>query len=509
MGLTDVVVLAVYLLGVVALGVRYSGRQTNVQDYFLTTKRVPWWALLGSIAATETSTVTLISVPGYAFGGDLTFLQLALGYVLGKVLVAIVLMPGFFRGELLTAYQRLARRFGPSVGRLTAMIFLITRSLSDGFRLFATGLVLAVVLASVPALRGLVNAWLPSTDPANALLVVAVCGIGAATLAYTLLGGMTAVIWTDVVQLCVYLVGMVVVGVILLSEIPAGWHQVMATAQPNGKLVVFDFAFDLTRSYTFWSGLLGGMFLTASTHGADQMFVQRYLCSRSSADASRALVWSGFVVLAQFALLLAIGVMLWVYYTMQAPDELAAIMVDGLVPTDRVLPAFMMSHLPTGIRGLVVAAIVAAAMSTLSSSLNSSAASTVGDFYLPATAGKGRPASNALMVSRLATVGWCVAQVLVAIVAMRLSTRVVDEVLGIQSFTGGLLLGAFLLTLGSTRGSAGPVTGIVVGVTVLLGVRLFTPISWQWYVFIGAATTFMAGWLAGRLANRGARPHHA
>ena len=178
------------------------------------------------------------------------------------------------------------------------------------------------------------------------------------------------------------------------------------------------------------------------------MFVQRYLCSRSSADASRALVWSGFVVLAQFALLLAIGVMLWVYYTTQAPDELAAIMVDGLVPTDRVLPAFMMSHLPTGIRGLVVAAIVAAAMSTLSSSLNSSAASTVGDFYLPATAGKGRPASNALMVSRLATVGWCGAQVLVAIVAMRLSTRVVDEVLGIQSFTVGCCWARFCSRLG-------------------------------------------------------------
>ncbi len=509
MSLIDLVVLSVYLLGVIVLGVKYSGRQASVQDYFLTSKRVPWWALLGSIAATETSTVTLISVPGYAFGGDLTFLQLALGYVVGKVLVAAILMPGFFRGDLLTAYQRLSRRFGQSFGRLTAMIFLVTRSLSDGFRLFATGLVLAAVLASVPTLSDVVHRWMPMTDPASALLIVAVWTIGIATLAYTLLGGMMAVIWTDVVQFCVYLVGMMVVGLLLLAEIPGGWTGVIAAAQPNGKLVVVDFAFDLTRSYTFWSGLLGGMFLTGSTHGADQMFVQRYLCSRSSADASRALVWSGFVVLAQFAVLLAIGVMLWVYYTTQAPNELASLMVDGQVPTDRVLPAFMMSHLPTGVRGLVVAAIVAAAMSTLSSSLNSSAASTVGDFYLPAVAGAGRPTTHALTVSRMATIGWCLVQVFVAIVAIGLSSRVVDEVLGIQSFTGGLLLGAFLLSLGSTRGSVGPTAGIVVGVAVLLAVRLLTPVSWQWYALIGAAVTFTAGWLVGNLSDRNPRVHHA
>ena len=507
MDLIDLAVLVVYLLGVVALGVRHSGRQRTAQDYFLTGKRVPWWALLGSIAATETSTVTLISVPGYAFGGDLTFLQLALGYVVGKVLVALLLMPGFFQGDLLTAYQRLATRFGAGVGRLTAAIFLISRSLSDGFRLFATGLVLAAVLASAPILTAAAEALVPVADSESALLIVAVCAIGVATLVYTLLGGMTAVIWTDVVQLGVYLTGMLVVGALLVLEIPGGWTGTIAVAQPAGKLVLFDFAFDITRSYTFWSGLLGGMFLTMSTHGADQMFVQRYLCSRSSTEASRALVWSGIVVLVQFALLLAIGVMLWVYYTTLAPDELSALMVDGRVPTDRVLPAFMMSHLPTGVRGLVVAAIVAAAMSTLSSSLNSSAASTVGDFYLPATATGGESASI-LVVSRLATVGWCLVQILVAIVAIRLSSRVVDEVLGIQSFTGGLLLGAFLLSLGPTKRGIGPTIGIVGGVVVLLAVRLFTLVSWQWYVLIGATVTVIAGWLAGKWADRDATSQH-
>ncbi len=252
---------------------------------------------------------------------------------------------------------------------------------------------IATVFTSMPGVSDAVYVLLPTTDPSSALLVTAVGAIGMVTLAYTLLGGMMAVIWTDVVQLCVYLVGMVVVGALLLFEIPGGWSEVLAPARPEGKLVVFDFAVDVTCNYTFWSGLLGGMFLTASIHGADQMFVQRYLCSRSPADASRALVWSGFVVFVQFAVLLAIGLMLWVYYTTYAPDELATLTVQGHVMTDRVLPTFMMNHLPTGVRGLVVAAILAAGMSTLSSSLNSSAASTIGDFYLPAIATNGRSVS--------------------------------------------------------------------------------------------------------------------
>ena len=505
MNMIDLVVVVVYLLLVIVIGVRHSGHQRTSHEYFLTGKQVPWWALLGSIVATETSTVTLISVPGYAFGGDLTFLQLVMGYVVGKIAVAAILMPGFFRGEFLTAYQRLTMRFGVGFGRLTAVIFLVTRSLSDGFRLFATGLVLATVLSYSPFL-GIASGALFSFP--DSLLIVSVCVIGTATLIYTLLGGMMAVIWTDVVQLCVYVVGMLVIGALLVSEIPGGWTGILALAQPAGKLVVFDFGLDATRSYTFWSGLLGGMFLAMSTHGADQMFVQRYLCSRSSAEASRALVWSGVVVLVQFAFLLAIGVMLWVYYTALAPQELSALLLDGHVPTDRILPAFMMSHLPTGIRGLVVAAIVAAAMSTLSSSLNSSAASTVGDFYLPVTSNGGDRLST-LAVSRVATIAWCVVQVVVAIVAIRLSSRVVDEVLGIQSFTGGLLLGAFLLSLGSTRRGIGPTVGILVALAVLLMVRLFTAVSWQWYVLIGTMVTLMTGWVVGWWVDRNPGSPHA
>ena len=300
----DLVVLGVYLSAVVALGARFSRRQATIRDYFLTDHQVPWWALCASIIATETSTVTLISVPGYAFGGDLTFLQLALGYVVGKIFVAVVLIPRFFRGHLLTAYQPLSERFGPVVGRVTALIFLGTRSLSDGFRLFATGLVLAAVLGTLPTAGIVVQSLLPSMDLPAALLVVSVSVIGGTTLAYTLIGGMRAVIWTDVVQLIVYMTGALIAALMVLSEIPGGWTEVVNLAGPAEKLVTIDLTFDLTKSYTFWSGVIGGMFLTAGTHGTDQMFVQRYLCSRSPRDASRALIWSGVFVLIQFALFL-------------------------------------------------------------------------------------------------------------------------------------------------------------------------------------------------------------
>ena len=496
----DLVVLGVYLSAVVALGARFSRRQATIRDYFLTDHQVPWWALCASIVATETSTVTLISVPGYAFGGDLTFLQLALGYVVGKLFVAVVLIPRFFRGHLLTAYQPLSERFGPVVGRVTALIFLATRSLSDGFRLFATGLVLAAVLGTLPTAGVVAQSLLPSMDLPAALLVVSVSLIGGTTLAYTLVGGMRAVIWTDVVQLIVYMTGALIAALVVLSEIPGGWTEVVNLAGPAEKLVTIDLTFDLTKSYTFWSGVIGGMFLTAGTHGTDQMFVQRYLCSRSPREASRALIWSGVLVLIQFALFLGIGLLLWVYYTVYSPDGLAGITVDGIVQTDRILPTFMMSHLPVGLRGLVVAAIVAAAMSTLSSSLNSSAASTVGDFYVPLTDGS-RSAGHYLAVSRWATAGWALVQIAVAVVAIDLSSRVVDEVLGIQSFTLGLLLGVFLLAMTTTRRVSAPMIGILGGTSVLLLLRLATDVSWQWYVLVGAFTTCGLGWMTGRLVG--------
>lgn len=498
MRLIDVAVLAAYLTAVVGLGLVFSRSQRSIRDYFVSGRRLPWWAVMGSIVATETSTVTFISIPGFAYGTNLTFLQLVLGYLVGRVAVAVVLLPGYFRGELLTAYELLGARFGDAVRRLVSAVFLVTRTLADGFRLFATGLVLAAALLAVPQAGGLAARWLPGVDPADAVLIAAVLAIGLATMTYTFLGGMTAVIWTDVVQLMVYIAGALVAAAVLLDRIPGGWDEVRSAGAAAGRFALFDFTFDLTRGYTFWSGVVGGAFLTTATHGTDQMMVQRYLCAPSEAEARKALLWSGVVVFAQFALFLLIGVMLFVYYTHHAPGEAAAFTRDGRLLTDRIFPAFIVSHLPPGAAGLVLAAIFAAAMSTLSSSLNSSAAAAMNDFYLPAT-GNRRGDAHYLGVSRALTLGFGILQIGIAAAAVRLSSRVVDEVLGIASFTNGIILGVFLLgTL--TRAGPGPAcAGIAGGTAVMLAVRLGTQVSWQWYVLIGSAATVGLGWLAARL----------
>jgi solute:Na+ symporter, SSS family len=500
----DAAVLLAYLTGVVVFGAYLGGRQRTVQEYFVSGRRLPAWAIMGSIVATETSTVTFISIPGLAYATDFTFLQLVLGYLLGRVVVSAILIPAYFRGELLTAYELLGRRFGTATKRLASLVFIATRSLADGFRLFATGLVLAALLGLTAGVSGGIARLLPFASPATGLLVLAVLVIGAATVFYTYHGGMTAVIWTDVVQLVVYLTGAGVAALVLLHQIPGGWSEVVAVGDATGKFRLFDFTWDVTRGYTFWSGVVGGMFLTTATHGTDQLMVQRYLCARSVRDARAALLWSGVVILAQFALFLLIGVMLFVYYTRHAAGEMAGFTVAGQIATDRIFPQFIVQHLPVGIVGLVLAAILAAAMSTLSSSLNSSSAAAMGDFYLPWRGG-GMTELGKLRVSRAFTALFGVVQIVAAIVAIRLSKRVVDEVLAVAAFTNGLVLGLFLLgTLTRRVGQRSALAGVALGATVMLVVKLGTAVSWQWYVLVGSLTT-----VAGGLAAAGLVPEAA
>jgi len=498
----DLLVIAVYILGTVLMGAWFSRAQRDVRDYFVSGRNVPWWAVMASIVATETSTVTFISVPGFAYATNFTFIQLVIGYLLGRIVVSLLFIPAYFRGELLTVYQLLGERFGGGVKQLASGLFLVTRSLSDGFRLFATGLVLAALLLAMPGVDAAVRSWLPGVDPAIGVLIASVLILGAATIVYTLLGGMTAVIWTDVVQLCVYLLGALLALGILLDRIPGGWAEVVAVGGAQQKFQWLDATWDLTQGYTFWSGVIGGAFLTTATHGTDQMMVQRYLCSRGAGQARAALLVSGGVVFAQFLLFLLIGTMLFVYYTQHAPGELQILMVDGRLQTDRIFPHFIVTHLPPGITGLVVAAVFAAAMSTLSSSLNSSAAAVVGDFYMPAT-GKTRSDRHYLQVSRALTAVWGLVQVGVALAAIELSRRVVDEVLGIASFTNGVILGLFLLgTLALSVRSRGAMAGVVVGALFMLGLKLFTAVHWQWYVLFGSTATFATGLVAARFLDR-------
>jgi SSS family transporter len=492
----DVAVLVAYLAGIVLFGAYFSKSHHSIQDYFVSGKTIPWWAIMGSIVATETSTVTFISVPGYAYSTNFTFLQLVMGYMIGRVAVSILFIPAYFKGELLTVYQLLGDRFGGGVKRLASGVFLLTRSFADGFRLFATGLVLAAVLRAMPRMDDLSRGWFPSADPTYTILILSVVIMGIATIIYTYHGGMTAVIWTDVIQLVVYLIGAAAAAAILLNLIPGGWGEVKAVGTAAGKFRLFDFTPTLTKSYTFWSGVIGGAFLTTATHGTDQLMVQRYFCATGPAPARKALLWSGALIFAQFVLFLLIGVMLFVYYTQHAPGDIAAFTQNGRVQTDRIFPFFIVQHLPAGVVGLVLAAIFAAAMSTLSSSLNSSSAAAVNDFYVPATGGR-RDQQHYLTVSRRLTAVFGGVQIAVAIAAISISSRVVDEVLGIASFTNGVILGVFFLgTFTSRVGQRAAFLAIAGGAAIMLAVKVNTAVSWQWYVLIGSIATFSIGVLA-------------
>ncbi len=477
----DLVIIVVYMLGTLGVGWWFSRKQRNIRDYFLSGKDTPWWALMGSIVATETSTVTFISVPAFAFaanaagvGGNFTFLQIVIGYLIGRLIIVALFIPLYFKGELFTVYQVLDQRFGGRVKRTAASLFLITRSIADGIRLFLTAIVLV-------ALTG----W---ADPVSILI------IGVVTIAYTYLGGMAAVIWTDAIQLVVYLIGAVAAAFILLGQIPGGWNEVVAVGNDFHKFTLFDFTFSLSRSYTFWAGVIGGAFLTTATHGTDQLMVQRYLSARSPRQATAALLTSGVVILLQFALFLLIGAMLFVFY-----HKTGSLPADVAARADRVFPHFIVTQLPNGLIGLVVAAIFAAAMSTLSGSLNSLAATAVTDFYRPLFA-PDKSDHHYLNASRLFTALWGVVQIAVAMIAIAMQGRGVDAVLAVASFTNGPVLGLFLLSALTKRvGATGALVGVVTGIACMTFVWLQLMVSWQWYVLMGSTITFLSGLVASRL----------
>ncbi|MGH9384892.1 MAG: sodium:solute symporter [Vicinamibacterales bacterium] len=455
----DYAVIGVYLLTITIFGSWFARYQKTTRDYFLTDRTVPWWAICFTIVATETSTLTFIGIPATAYAGNMTFLQLALGYIVGRLLVSLLFIPAYFRGELFTSYELLQRRFGTRVKTLAAVIFLITRSLADGIRLFTTALVIAVV-------TGVPVTW-----------VVVV--LGAAMIVYTMRGGVSAVIWTDVVQMFVYLAGAAAVAIALLTQIPGGWEEVVRVGRQTSRFTFLDPSFDLTRAYTLWAGVFGGVALTLSTHGTDQFLVQRLLSAQSARDASRGLVLSGFIVFAQFTLFLLIGVMLFAFYQHTPAPA-------GITRTDQILPFFVVGHVPHGVAGFIIAAIVAAA---LSPSLNAMAATTVSDFYLPyvnPTADQ----TTQMRVAKLATVGWGVVQLAVAVGAQLMERSVLDAGLAVLSFASGSVLGAFLLGTLAPRVKEGAVFwGMVTGLAVMTAVWWGTTVAFTWYVLIGSATT--------------------
>lgn len=513
MGFTtlDYLITFLYLAGVTVFGLVISGRQKSMSDYFLGGNRIPWWAVLFSVVATETSTLTFISIPAVAYGGTITFLQITFGYILGRTVVSLVFLPRYFEGKMSTAYEFLGNRFGPGVRTITSSTFMLTRLLADGVRLFASAIPIAIILR----LSGV-----RATD--FQIYIIAICIIAFFTLIYTFLGGIKAVVWMDVVQMSVYIGGAVIAVFILISRLPEGLSGAMEVSRGLGKLKLFDLGTALSfkdfiaEPYTLLTALLGGGVFSIASHGTDHLIVQRLLATRNVRSSQKALIGSGIVVFFQFALFLFIGLLLFSFYGGTSPGGL------GLAGTDEIFAKFITEEMPSGLAGLIIAAILAAAMSTLSSSVNSLASATTMDIYKPFW-GRGRSEVSDLKVSRLFTIFWGTVITVSAMVFALLQLNagadrpaVVELGLGIASYTYGGLLGAFLLGLISKRlEGRDAVFGFFCGLTALLflvkgPLQNLLPgegltIAWPLYTAIGALIVILTGHLfhfGRRIMNR-------
>ena len=477
----DLTIVLVYLLGVTALGMRFRRGQQGAatsdsaaagREYFLGGRTAPWWALAFSIVATETSTLTIIGTPAISYAGNVAFIQLVFGYLVGRVLIVLLLLPGYFRGEFFTAYALIEKRFGERMRAVAASTFLVTRAIAEGVRVSAIALVVSVALGT-----------------SERLAVVIVIAL---TVLYTFEGGMRAVIWTDVAQLLLYMTGSAVTFFMLLHRIPGGWTEVTQVAATAGhKLQFLDFSWNLATKYTFWSGVVGGTFLTMATHGTDQTIVQRLLAAKNERDSGRALLISGVIVLVQFTVFLLIGVLLYVFA--QHTPLLAA----G-ERTDRILPLFLVQHMPVGLAGLTLASVVAVAMSNASGSLNSLAASSVLDFSK--LWGGNTDAAKFLRLSRGMTLVWGL--VLMGFGFVKWGP-LLEAGLTVASLPFGSLLGLFLLGTFDRRANApGALAGMFAGLATVLSVFQFTKVAFTWYFLIGACVTFVIGSMASRMAHR-------
>src|SRR5215469_16478736 len=468
----DLVIVVAYLVGVTLFGLRFRQQQHNLQDYFLGGRSAPWWALAFSIVATETSTLTIIGTPAIAYSGNLTFLQLVLGYIVGRVLITICFLPGYFRGEYLTAYALIEKRFGAHMRSVAAITFLTTRTLAEGVRVAAIALVVSVALG---------------TSERLAVLIVIVL-----TIFYTFEGGMKAVIWTDVAQFLLYLLGSIITFAVLLHRIPGGWSEVTQVAAVHGnKLQFLDFTSNLATKYTFWSGVIGGAFRTMASHGTDQTIVQRLLAAKNQRDSRRALLASGFIVLFQFAIFLLVGVLLFVF------AQHSPLLVAG-DRADSILPIFLVREMPSGLTGILLASILAVAMSNASGSLNSLAASSVVDFA--GLRDDKSDTSTFLQRSRRMTLVW--GAVLIGFGLLPWG-HLLEAGLTVAALPFGSLLGLFLLgTFDSRANGTGSLVGMFGGLAAVLLVLCYTKIAFTWYVLTGACVTFALGALISRLLSQ-------
>ena len=491
----DAIVLIAYLAGTLTLGLYVGRKQRDAKDYFVADRAIPWWAVMFSIVASETSALTFISTPGLSYGnkagfGDLGFLEVVAGYIIGRFVVAHVLLPRYFKGNLVTAYALLETRFGLATRRFTSIVFMVTRALADSVRVFATAIPVALIIS-------------PSVTNKAYVMPISVLILGFLTVIYTYKGGMKAVVWTELLQAGIYISGGIAAVLILGRLVPGGWSEIWGSAAAAGKTKVLDFYPGIDRAHTVWAGLIGGGFLAMASHGTDQLIVQRLMSSRSLKDAQRAIIGSGFVVFCQFFLFLSIGLGLWAFYHGQI-----------FPATDQIFPTFILEHMPPGLVGLIVAAIVAATMSTHSGAINSLAAATTHDIYLPLS-GKSVDDPSTLKMGRRFALVWGTVLTLGALLFPRdTKTPVVIIALGIASFTYGGLLGGFFLGIFWRRAiQRDAILGMSIAIATMAFIVFAGPISaaypalagtlapfgkiaWPWYVLIGTSITLLVGILS-------------
>jgi len=463
----DLIIIGLYLTGVAVFGIIAGGKQKTLKDYFLGSSAVPWWAVCFSIVAAETSTLTFISIPGLAYLTNLNFLQVTIGYLIGRIIVAVYFLPQYYKGELSTAYAYLENRFGHKTRAFASIVFLITRTAADGVRLFATAIPLKILLdISYPA----------------AIIIIAV-----ATLIYTSTGGLKGIIWVDVLQMFIYIGGAFAAGYLLINDfLPNGWQSVLDAAAQESKLKVFNWGFEngiasfFSQPYTLIGGILGGTFLSMASHGTDQLIVQRLLSTKDLNKSRKAIIGSGVIIILQFALFLIVGAALYAYYGKMN------------LKADEIFPKFIIENLPQGISGFVIAGLFAAAMSTLAGSISSLSSSTMLDLFKPLS--KSNNEKNDLKISRLFTLMWTVLLVFAALFFMNSSQVVVELALSIASFTYGGLLGTFLLGLivkKATQEDA--LAGFASGIFIMIAVISLKIVAWTWFTLIGVAATLFIG----------------
>lgn len=501
MGFTfiDYLVLILYFVGVAVFGIILSGRQKTTSDYFLGGHQIPWWAVLFSVVATETSTLTFISIPAVAYGGNLTFLQIIFGYITGRTIVSFLFLPKYHQSRLSTAYQFLGERFGSSLRIITSSTFMVTRLLADGVRLFASAIPIALILRLAGVRISDLNIYL-----------MAILMISIVTVFYTFFGGIKAVVWMDVIQMGVYIGGALLAVWILLSRLSPNLSGAVEMAQEAGKFKFIDFGGGMNfktfiaQPYTFFTALFGGAVFSVASHGTDQLIVQRLLTTKNLRSSQKALIGSGFVVFLQFALFMFIGLLLFGFYGGQTPDQL------GLATADEIFAKFIVEEIPAGLSGLIIAAILAAAMSTLSSSINSLASSTTLDIYKPHW-GKTNSPEKDLKISRIITICWgfVITGSAFFFAALQLNSSgerpaVVELGLSIASYTYGSLLGVFLLGILSKKiRHTDALIGFFSGLTALLflvngPIQNLLPgqglnLAWPLYTVVGASIVIFVG----------------